>query len=81
MAHFLQQQDGNTLFEELAQTSACSAQAIVQCAFGHSSRDLDMVVHGDDFIIAGGGWLSQGLNEKLELVQEARLATTVRQLC
>ena len=28
-AHFLQQQDGNTLFGELAQTVACSAQAIV----------------------------------------------------
>ena len=47
------------------------------CAFGHSSRDLDMVVHGDDFIVAGDGedldWLSQKLNEKLELVQKARL--------
>ena len=47
------------------------------CAFGHSSRDLDMVVHGEDFIIAGDGddfdWLSQKLNEKLELVQNARL--------
>ena len=33
------------------------------CAFGHSTRDLDMVVHGDDFIVAGDGydldWLSQ----------------------
>ena len=32
------------------------------CALGHSSRDLDMVVHGDDFIVAGCGddldWLS-----------------------
>ena len=47
------------------------------CAFGHSSRDLDMVVHGDDFIVAGWSddfdWLSQKLNEKLELVQKARL--------
>ena len=47
------------------------------CVFGHSSRDLDMVVHGDDFIVAGCGddhdWLSQKLNEKLELVQKARL--------
>ena len=47
------------------------------CASGHSSRDLDMVVHGDDLIIAGDGddldWLSQKLNEKLELVQKARL--------
>ena len=25
------------------------------CAFGHSTRDLDMVVHGDDFIVAGDG--------------------------
>ena len=36
-----------------------------------------MVVHGDDFIISGDGddldWLSQKLNEKLELVQKARL--------
>ena len=42
------------------------------CAFGHSSRDLDMVFHGDDFIVAGDGddldCLSQKLNEKLELV-------------
>ena len=45
------------------------------CAFGHASRDLDMVVHGDDCIIAGSGddldWLSQKLNEN-ELVQKAR---------
>ena len=38
---------------------------------------LDMAVHGDDFIIAGDGddfdWLSQKLNEQLELVQKARL--------
>ena len=36
-----------------------------------------MVVHGDDFIVAGCGddldWLSQKLNEKLELVQKGRL--------
>ena len=36
-----------------------------------------MVVHGDDFIVAGCGddldWLSQKLNEKLKLVQKARL--------
>ena len=36
-----------------------------------------MVVHGDDFIVAGDGddldWSSQKLNEKLELVQKARL--------
>ena len=47
------------------------------CAIGHSSQDLDMVVHGDVFIIAGNGddldWFSQKLNEKLEWVQQARL--------
>ena len=47
------------------------------CAFGHSTQDLGMLVHGDDFIVAGDGddlaWLSQKLNEKLELVQKARL--------
>ena len=36
-----------------------------------------MVVHGDDIIVAGCGedlgWLSQTLNEKLELVQKLRL--------
>ena len=36
-----------------------------------------MVVHGDDFIVAGDGddldWLLQKLNEKLESVQRARL--------
>ena len=41
--------------------------------FGHG----DMVVHDDDFIVAGCGddldWLSQKLNEKLELVPKARL--------
>ena len=41
-------------------------------AFGHASRDLDMVVHGDGFVVAGCGdglnWLSQKLNEMLELV-------------
>ena len=49
------------------------------CAFGHSSRDLDMVVHSDGFYIAGDGddlnWLSQKLNEKLELARKARLGT------
>ena len=44
-----------------------------------------MVMQGDDFIVAGCGddldWLSKTLNEKLELVQKARFATTVRQLC
>ena len=46
------------------------------CAFGHSARDLDMVVHGDDLIVVADGddldWLSRKLNEKLELVQKAR---------
>ena len=36
-----------------------------------------MVVHGGDFVIAGSGdaldWLSHNLNEKLELVQMARM--------
>ena len=40
------------------------------CAFGHSNRDLDMVMYGNDFIVAGDGddldWLFQKLNEKLE---------------
>ena len=47
------------------------------CAFGHSTRDLDMFVHQKDFIVAGDGddldWISQKLNETLELVQKARL--------
>ena len=53
-------------------SSSCSP-----CAFGHSTRDLDMVVHGDDFLVVGDGddfdWLFKKLNEKLELVQKARL--------
>ena len=67
----------------LVQALACSAQAIVYCAFGDSTRDLDMVVHGDDFIVAGDGddldWLFQKLIEKLELVQKARLGPGLRQ--
>ena len=55
----------------------CSAQAIVHVRFGHALRDWDMVVHGDDFIVAGCAgdldWLSQKLDEKLELVQKAKL--------
>ena len=47
------------------------------CAFGHTSRDSDMVVHGDDFIVAGCGddldWLPQKMNENLELAQKTRL--------
>ena len=46
------------------------------CAFGHSTRDLHTVAHGDDFIVTGDGddldWLSRKLNEELELVQKAR---------
>ena len=46
-------------------------------AFRHASRDLDMVVQGDDFNTAGSGddfvWSSQKLNEKLELVQKTIL--------
>ena len=66
MARFLLQQDGDTSFRKLVQTLA-----------GLATRDLDMVSHGDDFIVAGDGddfdMLSLKLNEKLELVQKARL--------
>ena len=52
---------------------ASSAQAAVHV---HASRDLDMVVRGDDFTVAGCAddldLLSEKLNEKLELVQKAR---------
>ena len=44
-------------------------------AFGHATRDLDTVAHGDDFIVAGCGdldRLSQNPNENLELMK-ARL--------
>ena len=78
MAHFLQQQDANTSFQELAQTVACAAQAIVQV---HSDTRCEIwkwscmvMIY---FIIAGDGddlgWSSQKLSEKLELVQKARL--------
>ena len=47
------------------------------CAFGRASRDFIIVLHGDDFLVAGCGddldWLSQKLNEKLAVVQKARL--------
>ena len=47
------------------------------CASGHPSRDLDWVVLGDDFIVAGCGddpdRLPQKLNEKLEVVQKAAI--------
>ena len=42
-----------------------------------------MVVHGDDFIVAGWGdvldWPSHKMNEKLEVVQKARLGPVLRQ--
>ena len=57
-------------FRKSVQTLACSVQATVQCAFGHASRDFDMVVHGDDCFVAGCGgdldWLSQNLNEGVD---------------
>ena len=58
------------------------------CAFGHTSRDSDMVVHGDDFIVAGRGDDLDRLSQKME--REASswrrkpdwdLATNARQLC
>ena len=74
MAHFVQQQDGNTSFIKLARTLACSAQAIVRV---RSTVNTSMVVHGYDFIVDGDGddldWLFQKLGEKLELVQKDRL--------
>ena len=77
MAHFLQQQDGNTSFRKLVTDTGLVSSSNCPCDFGHSTRDLDTVVHGDDFIVAGDGddldWLPQKLNEKLELVQQARL--------
>ena len=45
-------------------------------ALVRATRDLDMVVHGDNIIAGCGedlGWLSQKLSEKLGLVQKARL--------
>ena len=69
-----QEHDGDTSFRKLVQTLA---GLLSPCAFGHATRDLDMFVHGDDFIVAGDGddfdRLSLKLNEKLELVQKARL--------
>ena len=73
MAHFLQQQDGNATFRKLVQTLVCSVQAIVLVR----SDTHPEILHGDDFIVAGDGddldWLFQKLNEKLKLVQKARL--------
>ena len=92
MAHFLQQQDGNTSFRKLVQTLAYSTQATVHVLSETQHEILDMVAHGGDFIVAGDGddldWLSQKMNEKLELVQKARLgpgydseATVCEPLC
>ena len=48
---------------------AYSAQAIVHVRLDTQHETSDMVVHGDDFIVAGDGddldWLFQKLNEKL----------------
>ena len=77
MARFLQQQDGTHLVQKVGTDIGMLSSSNCPCAFGHSTRDLDMVVHCDDFIVAGDGddldWLFQKLNEKLELVQKARL--------
>ena len=66
-----------TLPEKVGADIGLLSSSYCPCAFGHASRDLDMVVHGDDIIIAGCGedldLLSQKLSEKLELVQKARL--------
>ena len=54
------------------------------CAFGHASRELDMVVHGDDFIVAGCGddldWLSQKSSSWCRK-PNWDLVTTARQVC
>ena len=48
------------------------------CALGYETRDMDMVVHGDEFIVAGCveglDQQSQKLNENLDPVQKPRLA-------
>ena len=71
-AHSLQQQDGSALFRDGADIGLLSSSKC-PCAFGHASRELDMVVHGDDFVVAGCGddllCLLQKRNEKLGLVQ------------
>ena len=45
-------------------------------ALGYETRDMDMVVHGDDFIVAGCveglDWESQKLNENLDPKQAPR---------
>ena len=70
MARFLQHQDGNTSFRKLAQTLACSAQAIVHVRSDtqHEIWTWLCIGDGDDL-----DWLLKKLNEKLELVQKARL--------
>ena len=65
------------LFQKVGADIGLLSSSNCPCVFGHASRDLHMVVHGDGFIVAGCGddlkWLSQKLNEKHELVQKARL--------
>ena len=65
------------LVQKVAEDIGLLCSSNCPCGLGHSSRELDMVVHGDDFIVAGCGadldWLSQKHNEKFELVQKARL--------
>ena len=52
------------------------------CTFGHASRDLDIVVDGDDFIVAGCGddldWLSQSEREA-RAGAESKIGTWLRQ--
>ena len=72
------QQDGNTLYRKVGADVGLVSPSNYPCAFGDSTpRELDMVVRGDEVIVAGCGedldWLSQKLNEMLELVQKARL--------
>ena len=63
------------LVQKVGTDSGLLSSSNCVCAFGHSTRVLDIVVHGCDFIFAGDGddldLLLQKLNEKLELVQKA----------
>ena len=53
------------------------------CAFGHASRDSDMAVHGDDFIVAGCGddrdWQSQKTEREARVGAESQIGTWLRQ--